>query len=673
MAVVKDGRCACPNESCEDAGKHPRVRWREADPDRATVEEWWRRWPDSGIGLLTGSRSGLTVLDVDPRHGGDESLHELESKHGELPPTPRVETGSGGEHHYFAHVDGARNSASKLGEGLDVRGEGGFVVAPPSAHASGGEYCWDVEPDEAEPAPPPSWLLKDARKRRNGATKIGERIPFGRQHHELVSLAGTMRRRGMDEAAIGAALKVTNRTRCEKPGTDEAMDEIARSVCNYKPADLPERTDLGNAELFCRLHSEHVRHVKERREWLHWRDGRWRRDVTGEAARAAKSTARELLRLAVNLEGDEQKQAVRWALASQSDARVRAMLSLASTEPEIVLAADELDADPFAFAVANGVLDLRSGELREPDPAELLTLGTEVVYDPDADCPRWLRFLDEIFAGDQELVGFVRRLLGYCLTGDTREHVLVVFHGGGWNGKTTLIAALRRLLGEHAVAAAFETFMRQRDRGPRNDLARLHRARLVTAAESSEGRRLDEATVKEVTGGDAIAARFLYGEHFEFVPRFKLVLVTNHRPKVDGDDDAIWRRIRLVPFEQSFEGREDKELVGKLEAELPGILAWAVEGCLEWQADGLGEAGAVTRATAEYRQDEDVLGSFLADRCEMSGDVPTTKLREAYESYCEELGERPLAANILGRRLGKRGIRRAQSGKRRFYEGVSLS
>jgi putative DNA primase/helicase len=253
--------------------------------------------------------------------------------------------------------------------------------------------------------------------------------------------------------------------------------------------------------------------------------------------------------------------------------------------------------------------------------------------------------------------------------------VLAVFHGAGANGKSTLIGVLRRLLGDFAVTAAFDTFMRQRDRGPRNDLARLHRARLVTAAESGEGRRLDEATVKEITGGDTIAARFLYGEHFEFKPEFKLVLVTNHRPQVDGDDDAIWRRLRLFPFEQSFEGREDRALTEKLEAELPGILAWAVSGCLEWQEEGLGEAAAVTHATAEYRQDEDVLGAFLAERCVMQGDVPKQELREAYEAYCSELGEKPLKANVLGKRLSKRGVKseaRGQGGQERVYAGVSL-
>jgi putative DNA primase/helicase len=278
-----------------------------------------------------------------------------------------------------------------------------------------------------------------------------------------------------------------------------------------------------------------------------------------------------------------------------------------------------------------------------------------------------------VFAGDTELIAFVRRLVGYALTGDTREHALAVLHGSGANGKTTFIETIKRLLGGFATTAAFDTFMRRREHGPRNDLARLHRARLVVASESGEGRRLDEATLKQLTGGDRIAARFLYGEYFEFTPEFKLVLVTNHRPRVDGDDDAIWRRLRLVPFEASFEGREDRGLPAKLERELPGILAWAVGGCIEWQAEGLGEAGAVTRATAEYRCDEDVLGAFLAERCQLGGEATAASLRDAYEDYCHDAGEKPLSANVLGRRLAKRGIRGVPRSSGRVYSGVSLT
>ncbi len=241
------------------------------------------------------------------------------------------------------------------------------------------------------------------------------------------------------------------------------------------------------------------------------------------------------------MDDDTQRdKAAKWALASQSDMRLRALVNVAATEPGIALSADRLDADPWLLSCANGTVDLRTGKLRRPDQTDLLSLGTELSYDAEATCPRWELFLSEVFDGDDELVRFVKRAVGYSLTGDTREHALFVCHGTGRNGKSTLLETLKHVAGGFAVTAPFDTSTRARgDRGVRNDLARLHRARLVAAFEAGEGRRLDEATVKTLTGGDTIAARFLYGEFFEFTPHFKLWLVSNFRPRVDGADDAI--------------------------------------------------------------------------------------------------------------------------------------
>jgi putative DNA primase/helicase len=446
-------------------------------------------------------------------------------------------------------------------------------------------------------------------------------------------------------------------------GSEPVVDEHQERPVPLPPA---EPTDLGNAQRFAAIHSNRLRFVPGWRRWHVWTRGRWRVDETGEAKRAAKEIARRLLVDAAQLEHEEErKRAVRWAVATQAEQRLRAMLTVAESEPVLVLAADQLDADPWLLGCANGTIDLSSGALHPHDPAQLISLGSEIIFDPNARCPRWLRFLDEIFAGDQELIDFVQRAAGYSLTGDVREHVLFVLHGAGANGKSTLVEILQRLLGGLARTSAFESFTRTRDKGTRNDLARLQRARMVVASESGEGRRLDEATVKTLTGGDTIAARFLYGEYFEFRPEFKLWLVTNHRPRVDGDDDAIWRRLRLIPFEVSFVGREDRELRHALETELPGILAWAVQRCLAWQRDGLGLAGAVESATREYREDEDVLGAFIDERCELglSLEVEAGALRESYEAFCKSLGERPLAASALGRRLlaaacAPQGIRR---------------
>jgi putative DNA primase/helicase len=441
-----------------------------------------------------------------------------------------------------------------------------------------------------------------------------------------------------------------------------------------QPARKPRAaTDLGNAELFAEVHARRLRHVKERRQWLVWQEGRWRQDLTGEAERAAKQIARERLLTAADLTGEEQKKAVAWAMASQSEPRIRAMLALASTESEVVLRADDLDVDPYLLACGNGVINLRTGTLRPPDPDDLISLGTNVAYNPDATYPRWQRFLEEVFDGDKERITYIQRLVGYFLTGDTREQIVPVFHGSGANGKDTFIRPIMFILGDLAQTCPFDTFTRIRgDRGVRNDLARLHRARLVIASESAEGRRFDEPVIKLVSGGGRIAARFLYGEYFEYVPRFKVVLITNYRPRVDGDDDAIWRRLRLIPFDASFVGREDKTLDQTLEAELPGILNWAIKGCLNWQTDGLGTSTAVDQATSEYRIDEDVLGAFIADKCTLNGQARPTDLREAYDHFCHELGEKPLAATVLGKRLARRGIKKGSHDGSTVYHGITL-
>jgi putative DNA primase/helicase len=446
---------------------------------------------------------------------------------------------------------------------------------------------------------------------------------------------------------------------------DAGIEELA-------PSSVSEQlTDLGNARRLVRRHGSEMRCCQGR--WLVWAGGRWRQDDNGEVERRAKQTAVSIYAEVESCrDADERSQVAKHARRSEAEPRIRAMMSLAATEPGVVIRPDDLDAEPYLLGCGNGTLDLRTGDLRRSDPADLLSRGTDVEFVAEAECPRWLEFLGEVFDGDRELVAFLQRFVGYSLTGDTREHVLAVLHGSGCNGKSTLVEVVKRLLGGFASTASFETFVKARgDRGPRNDLARLHRARMVIASESGKGRRLDEATMKSLTGGDTVTARFLHQEHFEFRPEFKLWLVTNHRPRVDGSDDAIWRRLRLVPFEVNFAGREDRLLTTQLEQELPGILNWAIEGCIAWQQDGLGDASAVRRATAEYRADEDTLGAFLAERCVQEGSVDTGALREAYEVFCDAVGEQPMGASLLGRELADRGIRRGGKGRGR-YQGVDL-
>lgn len=434
------------------------------------------------------------------------------------------------------------------------------------------------------------------------------------------------------------------------------------------------RTDLGNAHRFVAMHAGRFRHIREERRWLEWRDGRWRRDLTGAAERAAVEVVEELWTQVVRLAAEERKDAAKWALQSQSNGAIRAMLALAATDAEIVVPLERLDTDPYLLSCGNGTLNLRSGELGDPDPDDLITLGTDIAYVPDAPRERWLTFLAEVFDGDADLIAFVKRAYGSCLTGDTRDRALFVEYGSRFNGKSTLNHAVQHVLGDFAHTAPIRVVMRSRQAEIPNEIAALARKRLVVIAETADGHQLDENRVKMLTGRDRIAARALYREWFEFEPEYKMVLYTNFRPKVDGSDAAIWDRIRLIPFRVSFAEREDQELSEKLAAEAEGILAWLVEGCLEWQDSGLGSCDLVEQATAAYRTENDVIGRFVQECCEFDDEhrVERKVLRAALAAYCEDSGDDVPPAATVGRWLTERGVRDSRSSGKRSYRGIGL-
>lgn len=458
-------------------------------------------------------------------------------------------------------------------------------------------------------------------------------------------------------------------------------EDLKRIVRSSEPPDRPEFvtgehcTDMGNARRLVRLHGEDLRYVPPWDQWLVWDDARWAKDETGEVMRRAKQTALSIFREAA--EGRNSEALGKHAVRSQSEARIRAMVSLARSEPEIPVLPSQLDTDPWALNALNGTIDLRTGKLREHRRSELHTKVVPVEYDPDAECPTWIAFLEQIMGGDQELIGFVQRAVGYSLTGVTSEQVLFFGLGTGANGKSTFLEVLSTIFGDYATQIDCSSLTTQRQETTRNDLARLFGARLVSGAEWEDGHRLSEVTVKALTGGDKIVARFLHKEYFEFTPAFKLWIAANHKPVIRGTDHAIWRRIRLIPFAVTIpEEQRDKELPEKLLAERAGVLAWAVRGCIEWQKSGLGLPKAVRDATDGYREEMDSLGSFLEDRCEMhpTATVTPKTLWEAYLKWCEESGETPLKSQTLfGKRLTERGITRDRGTRgERLYLGIRL-
>lgn len=445
-----------------------------------------------------------------------------------------------------------------------------------------------------------------------------------------------------------------------RAGFDDRDDEEVA----VDPLSLPH-TDLGNARRLVTDHGPNLRYAPQLGHWLHWDGTRWAEDLTGDVHRRAKGTVDSLLTQIASTTGDERKRLTRHWLASQGAARLAAMVTLAATEPDVPVTIDALDTDPFALNVTNGTVDLRTGRLALHRCGDLHTKLAPVTYDEAATCPRWDRFLTEVFDGDADLIAFTRRLVGYTLTGDVSEHVLPFAHGGGANGKTTLFGTIQRLLGDYAVQLDPHILMDTgHDQHP-TGLTDLRGARMAATVETEAGRRLAEVLVKQLTGGDPIRARRMRCDFFQFAPTHKLWLAGNHLPTIVGNDHAIWRRILLIPFNVIFDGdRCDRALPHRLADEMPGILAWAVGGCLEWQKNGLGVPDAVRRTTGAYRAGEDHVGRFLADCAEIdpTASITAGELRDVYDRWCAQIGERPWSAKAVGQQLTARGFDRVKVG-----------
>lgn len=433
-----------------------------------------------------------------------------------------------------------------------------------------------------------------------------------------------------------------------------------------KSAHRISQTDLGNAGRMVRLFGKDIRYCYGWSQWLIWTSTRWQIDGTGEIQRFAKQTALSIYNEAAQAKTKERReQLAAWATRSESEKAITAMISLARSEPSIVITPAELDANPYQLNCENGTIDLRTGKLHRHRREDFITKLARVRYDPKARDEIWERVLNDATGGNVELHELIQRAFGYSTTGDTAEEVLFLIYGPAATSKSTIIDAIRATLGDYAVVADFETFVKRRDAGgPRNDIARLAGSRLVVSIEVDEGKQLAEGLVKMVTGGDTIAARKLYHESFEFKPAFKLVLVANHAPKVDPDDDAMWRRIHVIPMVCQV----PKHLRNpKVKAHLrdptlagPAILQWLLKGCLNWQRDGLKIPAVVQQATDDYRASQDSFAEFVSDCCVLQADawVSSEDLRQEYSAWASERGEGWLNGNSLSDQALAKKLRR---------------
>ncbi len=474
---------------------------------------------------------------------------------------------------------------------------------------------------------------------------------------------------------------------------------------------LLPKNDIGNAKRLIERFGLDLLHVPDI-GWHVWTDTHWDRK-TGErraqllahqTVAAIKDEARALeahgpfdeppedaedpaVRAAIGKEWDDfVKGRYAWMSASGNSGRISAMLREAA--PYQATELEELDADPFMLNVANGTLSLRQADggnggdgdgdlVLQPHQREhLITKTCPAAYAPEAAAPIFRDFLDAILP-DKEVQTFLQRYFGYCLTGDTSEQCLVLCHGVGANGKSTLVDAVKWILGDYAMTLPFASLLhddRRRGAEATPDLARLPGARLVSAAEPEIGQRFSESLIKTLTGGEPITARHLQQDFFEFTPNFKLVLSFNTKPSVRGQDEGIWRRLLMVPFEVTIpKAQRDAELPKKLRGEASGILNWMLDGLRLWFEGGLQIPAAVRAATAAYKTESDPLGQFLEMATERrpGAHVQAKQFYTAYTHWCRDNAVEPLSMTAVGRKLGDRGIEKARVGVV-FYKDLEL-
>lgn len=475
----------------------------------------------------------------------------------------------------------------------------------------------------------------------------------------------------------------------ERKALGSTNEEIKRDLLLYALDELPgedsfetdepsfNATDLGNAERFIYQHKDKVRFCHKWKKWLVWNGQRWMIDDTAAIYRLAQETVRSIYTEASRHLEEEKRQALgQWAMKSERRQQIEAMINLASKQEAVAVLPDDLDKNSFLLNVNNGTLDLRTGTLRPHHRADLITKLAPVDYAPNTEMPLIKEFLLEIMDSSSDLISFIQRMLGYSLTGDTCEQILPICYGVGANGKTTLLGLFQEMLGDYATATSTSLLMVKRYESISCDLAVLKGARFVTASEVEDGQRFAESKVKELTGGDLITARYLYGDPFTFKPNFKIWLCVNHKPTIRGTDTGIWRRIRLVPFTVVIpDDRQDKSLPQKLRAELPGLLTWAVAGCLEWQKNGLGVPAAVERATEGYKDEMDVLGQFLDEHCTVHEDmaVRSSQLYAAWKVWCETNGEMERSNKWLTQRIEEKGFISTRRKTGVWFLGIGLN
>lgn len=470
-------------------------------------------------------------------------------------------------------------------------------------------------------------------------------------------------------------------------------DELLEIIKNTPPMEMKSQptnvslmsqtlSDVGNAERIIALCGSIIRYDCIRDKFFIWNGKYWEMDSSNSIFTLAKTMLKKLMAEADSLTGGEdttlqelKKMYKTFAVRSENDSRIRAMVNQLKSQREIML--NNSDADIYLLNLKNGTMDLRTGCLKEHSRDDYITRIAEIDWDGNAECPRWLEFLHKVFSGDKEMLDFVQRSAGYSLTGSQREQCFYMLYGSGANGKTTFLNTIKMISGDYSDILKPSSLMsRLFEDGARGDLAKLSGKRFVSSSELNEGQYFDESLLKAMTGGETIPVRFLYGEEFNLKPIFKIWMSTNDRPKIRGTDLGIWRRVRLIPFLYTFRDDErDKDFFEKnILPELPGILKWAVEGCLKWMNEGVIIPQKSLAEVEDYREEMDIVQRFLDENC-ITGEPYNVKvgmLYERFSAWCARTGEKSISCVKFSKKMKEKGFEQYKDKNSRYWDNIAF-
>ncbi len=446
-----------------------------------------------------------------------------------------------------------------------------------------------------------------------------------------------------------------------------------------------DMTDTGNAHRLYDKYGKVLRYSYNRKKWYFWTGKVWTLDENGEVKKLADEICEELKREAWNIQDDDlQEQALKFAKKTASSNAKEAMIKECQHLNDIPASPDSFDAYTDYLNCQNGIINLRNGELIPHDPNFMMSKICDCEYDVTHKTPKmWMKFLDDVTNGDKELQEYIQRSIGYSISGSNAEQCAYFLYGMGNNGKSTFLDTIADILGNYAMNVQPDTLMLQSrlgssGGGANSDIARLKSARFITCEEPTEGMRLNEGLLKQLTGGSKVTARHLYGDEFEFTPEFKIWVATNHKPTIRGTDFGIWRRIKLVPFEVNIPAdKVDKNLKYKLREEFPQILAWAVDGCIKWQFEGLKEPARVLNATKEYKQEMDLVASFV-EQCVMvdyttAEHIMASDIFNVYRAWARQNNEYEMSSKKFFMEVQKKLPEKGRSGKGIFYSKIKFT